>query len=108
MDNKTMNTTIDFEFCDGSKAKLTLTFYALYKLRSDNKAVYDRYNRIMNNLSKGQGDELDSVFILYTAYLCANSKDEKLMSEEEFIIKCGSDRRAVANAARELTQPKKQ
>ena len=103
-----MNTTIDFEFCDGTKVPLTLTFYALYQLKSRNRALYNRYNEIMNKTSRGGYDELDMISIIYTAYLCANVNEKNLLTEEEFIIKCGFDRVALANAVRDLTQPKKQ
>lgn len=105
--NKQLNSTIDFEFCDGTKVKLTLTFYALYQLKSKNKALYNRYNQAMNNSSSGGYDELEMITILYVAYMCANMNEENILSEEEFIMNCGSDRVAVANAVKELTNPKK-
>lgn len=107
MDKKMMNTVYEFEFQDGSKANLTLAFYALYMLRSKNKNLYTRYNEIMGRMEK-HFDELDSITLLYVAYVCANMENEEIMSEEEFLIKCGSDRKAVSEAARALTQPKKQ
>lgn len=105
--NKQMNTTIDFEFCDGTSAKMTLTFYALYQLKGKNTVLYNKYNRCLNSVQKDTADELDTITILYTAYVCANLGEENLLTEEEFIMKCGSDRVAVTNAARALTQPKK-
>lgn len=106
--NMKMNTTIDYEFCDGTKAPLTLTFYALYQLRSKNAFLYKRYNDVMLKMSKGNYDELDMVTVLYTAYMCANSDKENILSEEEFIMLLGSDRTALGKAVQELTSPKKQ
>jgi len=106
MENK-LNTFYEFEFEDGSKVKMTLAFYAIYQLKSKNISLYNRYNLAMNNLSKNNAEELSSITILYTAYVCANMNEQNLMSEEEFIIKCGSDRGAVGRAAKALTQPKK-
>lgn len=106
--NKPMNTTIDFEFYDGSKVTMTLTFYKLYQLKSKNQVLYNKYNRIMTAMSKETGDELDTISLLYVAYVCANMDSEDLLTEEEFIEKCGFDRIAVGNAVRALTQPKKQ
>lgn len=103
--DKKMNTTIDFEFYDGSKAKMTLTFYALYQLKAKNKALYGRYTKVMASTMGGNYDELEMLTILYAAYLCANPKDP--MTEEEFLIKCGSDRVAIANAVGALINPKK-
>jgi len=96
-----------FEFADGTTAELTLSFFGLYQLRSKDKSLYERYNKIMTSNSRGNFEELDSVTILYAAYVCANMKNENLMSEEEFIMKCGSDRRAVGAALGHLTNPKK-
>jgi len=105
MANK-MNTTIDFEFCDGTTAKLTLAFYALYQLKGKNVNLYNRYNKAMNNSANGNYDELDMMTILYAAYMCDNLNADEIITEEEFMMKCGSDRIAVANAVKRLTQPK--
>jgi hypothetical protein len=105
MENK-YNTTLDFEFYDGTTAKLTLTFYALYQLRSKNVGLYNRYNQAMNSSSKNGYDEFEMLTILYVAYMCANMNEENVLTEEEFIIKCGSDRVAVGNAVKQLTSPK--
>ena len=107
--NKPINTTIDFEFCDGTTTQLTLSFYAIYQLKSKNPALYGRYTRAMASMGKGNTvDELETIAILYVAYMCAHMNDTETMSEEEFIMMCGSDRIAVANAVKALTQPKKQ
>lgn len=105
--DKKFNSVIEFEFCDGTKTKMTLTFYALYQLKSKNKHLYSRYNQAMNNSANGGYDEIDMMTILYTAYICANANEENLLSEEEFIMNCGSDREAVGKAVQELTSPKK-
>ncbi len=105
---KKMNTTIDFEFCDGTTTQMTLTFYALYQLKSKNKRLYDRYNAAMLASSKGGYDELEMLTILYVAYMCAHMNDESVLTEEEFLMECGSDRVAMGNAIKELTNPKKQ
>jgi hypothetical protein len=108
--NKPMNTKYVFEFEDGTTAEMTLAFYALYMLKSKNKSLYERYNQTMSrmgNQKPNEYDELDAITILYAAYVCANLDAENIMSEEEFMYQCGSDRMAVANAVRALTQPKK-
>lgn len=107
MDYKKLNTTIDFEFADGDKVKLTLAFYALYQLKSRDKKLYDRYNQVMLAMSKEKYDELDTIVILYVAYICALEKGAVPMSEIDFIMKCGTDRKAVSAAVKELTNPKK-
>lgn len=98
---KKINTTIEFELVDGTVVPMTLTFYAIYQLKSKNKALYDRYNKIM---TKGAQDELDMITVLYTAYCCANAEP---MDEEDFIYALGCDRKAVVDAMKKLTQPKK-
>ena len=95
MDNRLNNTFVEFEFEDGEKTKLTLAFYLVYKLKAKNPKVYERYSRIM---SKKQTDDLETITVLYTGYLCAHIDDENVISEEEFMIRCGCDRFAAADA----------
>ena len=106
MENKKLNTTYDFELCDGTTVKLTLAFYYLYQLRSKNKGLYDRYNKIMQSAG-GSFDILDMVTICYVAYLCANIDKEDALSEEEFYMLCGDDIKAVSDAVSYLVNPKK-
>lgn len=99
------NTYCDFPFEDGGSVKMTLAYYFLYQLKNVNKAVYDRYNKIMTN---GIKEEIEMITVLYAAYLCANITDsQNCMSEEEFMIKCGSDRLAVRTVFEKLTKAKK-
>lgn len=99
------NSFIDYEFEDGDSVKMTLAFYALYQLKTKNKGLYDRYNKIM---TKGANEELEMITVLYAAYLCANIADvNACMSEDDFMMKCGSDRFAVKDALEKLTKPKK-
>lgn len=105
MDKKRLNTTIDFELMDGSVVKLTLAFYALYQLKSKNKSIYERYNKIMVT---GPKEELENITILYTAYLCANVANvEDCMSEIEFLQNVPCDRELIGNVLGQLISPKK-
>ena len=109
MSTKKLNTTIDFELADGTTVKLTLAFYMIYQLKAKDKSLYERYNKAMVKVSSNDHknfDELESITILYTAYVCANLNDENRMSEEEFMILCGSDRIAVNEALTKLVNPK--
>lgn len=100
------NTCIDFKFEDGDSVKMTLAFYALYQLKAKNKQIYDKYNEVM---TKGAKEELDLVIVLYAAYLCANLNEvEGLLTFEEFLQKCGSDRYSIKEASEKLIKPKKQ
>jgi hypothetical protein len=103
MDAKKLNTMLEYEFCDGTTANLTLAFYLLYQLKAKNRALYDKYNKIMTG---GLKDEFDMITILYAAYVCANLNEAEIMTEEEFMMKCGSDHVGVANAFKDLTTPK--
>lgn len=108
MEKKMLNTTYDFELADGTTVKLTLAFYYLYQLRSKNKPLYERYNQILTKQSKKDAayDEIENLEILYTAYCCANMDSESLMTEEEFLMQCGSDRSAISKAIKALLSPK--
>lgn len=100
------NTCIEFKFEDGDSVQMTLAFYALYQLKAKNKEIYDKYNEIM---TKGAKEELDTIVLIYAAYLCANIADiSNCLSFEEFMQKCGSDRFAIKDAAEKLIKPKKQ
>jgi hypothetical protein len=56
-------------------------------------------------MAGGVKEEIDLITILYAAYLCANPEQE-CMSFEEFIIKCGSNRRKVRETVAILQSPK--
>lgn len=102
--NKPLNTNYTFTFEDGSTVEMTLSFYILYQLKGKKRTLYDAYSKIM---TKGASDELEMISVLYTAYVCANLADlENIMSEEEFMMKCGSDRDAVGRAIKALIKPK--
>jgi len=103
-----LNTKYTFEFYDGTSTELSLRFIDLYKLKAKNRGMYDKYHKCMSNQANNKVDELEMVTILYVAYFCAHMDDPEIMTEEEFIMKCGCDRVAVANAIKILTQPKKQ
>lgn len=108
--DKPLNTKYVYEFQDGTSCEMTLAFYALYMLRSKNKDIYKRYNATMNAMAEKNYiyDELDVITILYTAYLCAKLNDfDNVMSEEEFLMKCGNDRDSIGKAMTELTTAKK-
>ena len=105
MVNNKLNTNIEFKFQDGDKVNMTLTFYKMYQLRATNKKLYDKYCKLTGNMR--EYDEIDIICILYIAYLCALEEGVTPLTEEEFIIKCGSDRNAIMSAYKELTQPKK-
>lgn len=104
MEKSALSTRYKFEFQDGDTCEMTLTFVALKKLANKNKSLYERQQKIM---SRGGKDEFDTLTVLYAAYVCANLDSEKLMSEDEFIEKCGSDRVIMSEALGALTNPKK-
>ncbi len=109
MENKSLNTKYVFEFADGTTTEMTLSFYHLYMLKNKNKALYDRHNQYMTRMSSQKGviyDEVETILALYVAYVCAHLNDESIMTEEEFVLKCGSDRMAVGKAFKALLQPK--
>ena len=106
--DKKLNTTYEYKMADGTTVKMTLNFYFLYQLRSRNKELYERYNKILTNQAKKDYmyDEIDNMEILYTAYCCANIDNENLLSEEDFLMLCGSDRTEVGKAIKALLAPK--
>lgn len=107
MDKKMLNTYYTFKLSDDTEVTMTLAFYMLYQLRNKNKPLYERYNKIMSSNSRNNFDELDTITILYTAYVCANMANDELLSEDDFMMLCGSDRKAVGDALGHLLNPKK-
>lgn len=104
MDKTALSTGYTFEFEDGGTCQMSLSFIRLKRLASKNKALYERHQKIM---MKGGENELDTLTVLYAAYVCANMDSDDLMTEEEFLERCGSDRVAVNEALGALTNPKK-
>lgn len=104
MDKSALATTYKYTFEDGSTCEMTLAFIRLKRLSSKNRHLYDAYNKIMVN---GPKEELEMMTVLYAAYVCANLDSENLLTEDEFIEKCGSDRQAVREALERLINPKK-
>lgn len=104
MDKNALATRYTFEFYDGTTCEMTLAFIRLKMLSSKNKNLYDRYNKIM---AAGGKDEFDTLTVLYAAYCCANMDSENLLTEDEFIEKCGCDRYALNEALQAMTNPKK-
>jgi hypothetical protein len=105
MSKTALATRYRFEFYDGTDCEMTLAFILLKKLSSKNRTLYDRCQKIMAN---GGKDEFDTLTVLYTAYMCANMDAENILTEDEFIEKCGCDRQALMDALMALTNPKKQ
>ena len=104
MDKNAMSTAYEFEFFDGSTTTMTLAFIKLKMLASKNKKLYDRYMQIMTG---GGKDEFDTLTVLYAAYVCAHLNEEDILTEDEFIEKCGTDRYALNDAVMMMTNPKK-
>lgn len=108
MTNKLLNTYYDFKLADGSVVKMTMNFYFLLQLKNKDEVLYKRYNKTLAKQSAKnyEYEELDNMLILYVAYCCANLSDENLMSEEDFLMMCGSDRKAMGDAIKALLAPK--
>lgn len=106
MDKTALSTKYTFEFYDGTTCQMTLAFIYLKRLSSKNRNLYERCQKVM---AGGAKDEFDTLAVLYAAYVCANmDSGETLLTEDEFIEKCGFDRQAIMNALQAMTQPKKQ
>ena len=103
-DKNALATRYTFTFEDGDTCEMTLAFIRLKRLSSKNRGLYDSYNKIMVN---GPKEELEMLTVLYAAYVCANLDSDNLLTEDEFIEKCGSDRVALREAIERLINPKK-
>lgn len=97
-------TTVEHEFFDGSTVKCTLAMYRLKQLASKNKKLYDTAMKV---LGKGTDDVFESIRVIYAAYICANMDSEELMTEDEFVMMCGSDYTGINMTVTALINPKK-
>ena len=97
-------TTVEHEFFDGSTVKCTLAMYRLKQLASKNKKLYDTAMKV---LGKGTDDVFESIRVIYAAYICANMDSEELMTEDEFVMMCGSDYTGINMTVSALINPKK-
>lgn len=97
-------TTVDHEFFDGSTVKCTLAMYRLKQLASKDKKLYDTAMKV---LGKGTDDIFESIRVIYAAYVCANMDADELLSEDEFIMMCGSDYAGINQTVSALINPKK-
>lgn len=104
MDKNALCNGYEFEFQDGDKCQMSLSFIRLKRLASKRKDLSDRYHNVM---IKGTKSELDVLTVLYTAYVCANMESDALMSEDDFIERCGEDHVIIFEAFDALTNPKK-
>lgn len=97
-------TTVEHELFDGSTVKCTLAMYRLKMLASKNKKLYDTAMKV---LGKGTEDVFESIRVIYAAYVCANMDSDDLMTEDEFVMMCGSDYAGINMTVNALINPKK-
>ena len=103
MEKNALASKYKYEFYDGTTCEMTLAFILLKRLASKNKRAYEACQKVMTN---GPKDEFDMLAVLYAGYLCANMDSENILTEDEFIEKCGCDRFAVSDAFNAMTNPK--
>lgn len=94
----------EVELINGEKIKATITFERLYKLANKNKEMYDKYDEIIHG--HGNGGDLDSAYVLYVAYVCANI-DAEYMGWEEFMAFLPYDPDRIVGIVNEMVAPKK-
>lgn len=99
-----MATTVEHELFDGSTVKCTLAMWRLKQLASKHKKLYETAMKV---LGKGTDDVFESLRVIYAAYVCANMDSEELMTEEEFVMMCGSDYAGINETVTALINPKK-
>lgn len=97
-------TTVEHELFDGSTVKCTLAMWRLKQLASKNKKLYETAMKV---LGKGTEDVFESIRVIYAAYVCANMDSEEIMSEDDFIMMCGSDYAGINQTVSALINPKK-
>lgn len=97
-------TTVEHELFDGTTVKCTLAMYRLKMLASKDKSLYATAMKV---LGKGTDDVFESIRVVYAAYVCANMDSAELMTEDEFVMMCGSDYTGINTTVNALINPKK-
>lgn len=103
MNNK--NTYQELELENGEVVKLTLNFARLLKVKNDQPKLYERFMKVLQN--KEFDIVFDSLTVLYTGYVCANTNNESVLSEEEFTELVPFDLEVINVIAGKLIQSKK-
>lgn len=98
-----MNTKYSLTLNNGKEVNLSLNFALLYKLRAEHKDIYDKYMKIKNNLKSA--DDLDTAYILYTAYCCENP--DCIIDFVEFLQQVPPDNAIVYELFGKLISPSK-
>ncbi|MCD8188634.1 MAG: hypothetical protein LUD78_00155 [Clostridiales bacterium] len=111
MDLRAMPTAGEpFELADGQIVNLRLNFGLLYKLKTADRAAY---NRFYAAYGPADGKEKkDAIFamvdIVYSAYLCGCFAEKKEpMEYEDFLMLLPDDMDAVIRTGTRLVSPKK-
>lgn len=99
------NTYQELELENGEVVQLTLNFARLLIIKNGQPKLYDRFMKVLQN--KNFDIVFDSLTVLYTAYLCANTNEESVLSEEEFISMVPFDLEVINVTAGQLIQNKK-
>lgn len=102
-----MQTVFQMKLISGNTVNLTMNYAKLYAVKAKRPEVYNRYTSIKNQMSKKKGelDEFDTLYIVYTAFVCANPNSD--MSFEEFMEQVPPDNALVGEMLLNLLSPSK-
>ena len=91
---------------DGEEIELGLTYHGLYLLREGGektRSIYEAYQRIA---MAGPKDELEQVYIIYTAYCCAHPGEDPC-DFADFLRRLPPDRSLISTTVSALWEPSK-
>ena len=102
-----MQTVFQMKLINGNTVNLTMNYAKLYAVKAKRPEVYNRYTSIKNQMSKKKGelDEFDTLYIVYTAFVCANPDSD--MSFEKFMEQVPPDNALVGEMLLNLLSPSK-
>lgn len=101
---ESLNTTVKHTFCDGTTVDCTITMSRVLALSNKDKELHKHMSRL---ISIGSQDIFEMIRFVYGAYRCANLNEQDVLTEEEFMDKCGSDYNGISKTMKELLNPKK-
>lgn len=95
---------VTYQMEDGTEVEMSLTFSHLMLLRSQDKTLYDKTNKV---ITKGIEDLAQMATVLYAGYVCANRDKDQIKTFEGFVKEMNESVNYNMEVVGELVEPSK-
>lgn len=96
--------SIEYEFENGEKTEMSLTFEKLLMLRNEDKELYYGVNKV---LTKGPEEITDVITALYAAYKCTHFENKEILTYKGFMEEMNQDYKYNVDILSDLIAPSK-